>query len=132
MDTLGLLLAAVVIPPTLATRLVLERLVGRYDRLSDLGRWGLRRKQSGGRWSLELVRRPAGQHTFQVLPRRWVVERLRLVQLQRRSTTKPKPPKPVHRYDRTVDSLAVLLFRHPLRAYPNNWRKRACPLGDRS
>ena len=28
-----------------------------------------------GGWSLELVRRPAGQHTFQVLPRRWVVER---------------------------------------------------------
>ena len=26
-------------------------------------------------WSLELVRRPAGQKTFQVLPRRWVVER---------------------------------------------------------
>ncbi|MCH8061129.1 MAG: transposase, partial [Chloroflexi bacterium] len=24
---------------------------------------------------LELVRRPAHQHTFQVLPRRWVVER---------------------------------------------------------
>ena len=26
-------------------------------------------------WTLELVRRPAQQHTFQVLPRRWVVER---------------------------------------------------------
>ena len=28
-----------------------------------------------GGWTLELVRRPARQHTFQVLPRRWVVER---------------------------------------------------------
>ena len=31
-------------------------------------------KEMGG-WSLELVRRPSGQRTFQVLPRRWVVER---------------------------------------------------------
>ena len=27
-----------------------------------------------GGWDLELVRRPAQQRTFQVLPRRWVVE----------------------------------------------------------
>ena len=79
----GLLLAAV-IPPTfrIATaRLVLERLVGRYDRLQVIwadGAYGGKlvewAKLVGG-WSLELVRRPAGQHTFQVLPRRWVVER---------------------------------------------------------
>ena len=31
-------------------------------------------KEVGG-WSLELVRRPRQQPTFQVLPRRWVVER---------------------------------------------------------
>ena len=31
-------------------------------------------KDLGG-WSLELVRRPREQRTFQVLPRRWVVER---------------------------------------------------------
>ena len=28
-----------------------------------------------GGWDLELVRRPSGQHTFEILPRRWVVER---------------------------------------------------------
>ena len=103
-DTLGLLLAAVVHPADIqdrdGARLVLERLVGRYDRFtslqviwadgedtrdvpepskaslgtsraSKLVEWA---KLVGG-WSLELVRRPAGQHTFQVLPRRWVVER---------------------------------------------------------
>ena len=38
-----------------------------------------------GGWTLELVRRPAQQHTFQVLPRRWVVERtLGWLNLQRR------------------------------------------------
>ena len=31
--------------------------------------------QRCGGWKLELVRRPVQQHTFQVLPRRWVVER---------------------------------------------------------
>ena len=28
-----------------------------------------------GGWDLKLVRRPSGQHTFEILPRRWVVER---------------------------------------------------------
>ena len=92
-DTLGLLLAAVVHPADIqacpvprhgdrdGARLVLERLVGRYDRLQVIwadGAYGGKlvewAKLVGG-WSLELVRRPAGQHTFQVLPRRWVVER---------------------------------------------------------
>ena len=36
--------------------------------------WWQWAREVGG-WTLELVRRPAGQHTFQVLPRRWVVER---------------------------------------------------------
>ena len=84
-DTLGLLLAVAVHPADIqdrdGARLVLERLVGRYDRLQviwadgaysgKLVGWA---KMVGG-WSLELVRRPAQQHTFQVLPRRWVVER---------------------------------------------------------
>ena len=62
-------------------RLVLERLAGRYDRLQVIWADGTHggklvgwAKLVGG-WSLELVRRPAQQHTFQVLPRRWVVER---------------------------------------------------------
>ena len=28
-----------------------------------------------GRWRLEIVKRPANTHSFEVLPRRWVVER---------------------------------------------------------
>ena len=28
-----------------------------------------------GRWSVKIVKRPANAHTFEVLPRRWVVER---------------------------------------------------------
>jgi putative transposase len=84
-DTMGLLLAVVVHPADIQDRdgakLVLQRLLGRFPRLKliwadgayagKLVRWA---KRKGG-WLLELVRRPAQQHTFQVLPRRWVVER---------------------------------------------------------
>ena len=61
--------------------------LGRFPRLL-IWAWGLRRQigrvgQDGGRLDLELVRRPAQQHTFQVLPRRWVVERT-FPNLQRR------------------------------------------------
>jgi putative transposase len=82
---MGLLLAVVVHPADIQDRdgakLVLQRLLGRFPRLKliwadgayagKLVRWA---KRKGG-WLLELVRRPAQQHTFQVLPRRWVVER---------------------------------------------------------
>ena len=61
-----------------------------------------------GGWSLELVRRPAGQHTFQVLPRRWVVERtFGWFNLQRRlskdyeALCEITENLAVHRYDRT-------------------------------
>ena len=86
-DTLGLLLAAVVHPADIQDRDGGSVGIGTPGGslrpiASDLGRWGLRRQAGGtqwaklvGGWSLELVRRPAGQHTFQVLPRRWVVER---------------------------------------------------------
>ena len=84
-DTLGLLLAVAVHPANIQDRdgakLVLEGMVGQYPRLrviwadgaygGKLVQWA---KETGG-WSLELVRRPSGQRTFQVLPRRWVVER---------------------------------------------------------
>ena len=84
-DTLGLLLAVVVHPADVqdrdGARLVLQRLLGRFPRLQliwadeayggKLEEW----VRTVGGWSLELVRRPAQQHTFQVLPRRWVVER---------------------------------------------------------
>ena len=57
------------------------RLVGRFPRLKriwadgayagKLVEWA--RNMCG--WDLELVRRPTRQRTFQILPRRWVVER---------------------------------------------------------
>ncbi len=59
-DTLGLLLAVAVHPANIQDR----------DG-AKLVQWA---KEAGG-WNLELVRRPRQQHTFQVLPRRWVVER---------------------------------------------------------
>jgi len=84
-DTLGLLLAVVVHPADIqdrdGARLVLAQLMDRFPRLRVIwadGAYGGKlvgwAKTAGG-WTLELVRRPAQQHTFQVLPRRWVVER---------------------------------------------------------
>ena len=84
-DTLGLLLAVAVHPANIQDRdgakLVLEGMVGQYPRLKVIwadGAYGGKlvqwAKQMGG-WSLEVVRRPSGQRTFQVLPRRWVVGR---------------------------------------------------------
>ena len=59
----------------------LMRLVGRFPRLKriwadgayagKLVEWA--RNMCG--WDLEIVRRPTRQRTFQILPRRWVVER---------------------------------------------------------
>ena len=84
-DTQGLLLAVAVHPADIQDRdgakLVLQRPPGRFPRLEllwadgaysgKLVEWA---KRIGG-WRLEVVRRPVQQHTFQVLPRRWVVER---------------------------------------------------------
>ena len=85
-DTLGLLLAVVVHPADVqdrdGARLVLARLLGRFPRLQLIwadGAYGgklVKWAKTMGGWTLELVRRPAQQRTFQVLPRRWVVERL--------------------------------------------------------
>ena len=84
-DTLGLLLAVVVHPADIqdrdGARLVLARLLGRFPRLRVIwadGAYGGKLVQwanTAGGWILELVRRPSGQHTFEILPRRWVVER---------------------------------------------------------
>lgn len=82
---MGLLLAVVVHAANIQDRdgakLVLQRLLGRFPRLEriwadgayagKLVRWA---RRIGG-WRLEVVPRPPQQHTFQVLPRRWVVER---------------------------------------------------------
>ena len=84
-DTLGLLLAVVGHPADIqdrdGARLVLSPLAGRFPRLPVIwadGAYGgklVEWAQTVGGWSLELVRRPAQQHAFQALPRRWVVER---------------------------------------------------------
>ena len=61
--------------------MALAQLLGRFPRLQLIwadGAYGGKLVQwarTVGGWTLELVRRPAQQHTFQVLPRRWVVER---------------------------------------------------------
>ena len=84
-DILGLLLAVAVHPAGVqdrdGARLVLARLLGRFPRLRLIwadGAYGgklVEWAKTAGGWTLEMVRRPAQQHTFQVLPRRWVVER---------------------------------------------------------
>jgi transposase len=60
---------------------VLQRLLGRFPRLECIwadgayaGKLVPWARCTGG-WRLELVPRPARQHAFQVLPRRWAVER---------------------------------------------------------
>jgi putative transposase len=82
---MGLLLAVVVHPANIQDRdgakLVIDKLIGRFPRMrlvwADAGYagklvewvWAL----TG--WALEIVKRPRDSHRFQVLPRRWVVER---------------------------------------------------------
>lgn len=84
-DTLGLLLAVVVHAADVQDRdgakLVLSKLVGHFPRLrliwadggyaGHLEEWA----QGVGNWMLSIVRRDPELHRFQVLPRRWVVER---------------------------------------------------------
>ena len=84
-DTQGLLLAVAVHPANIQDRdgakLVLQRLLGHFPRLEQIwadgayaGKLVEWTRRIGG-WRLALVPRPPHQHTFQVLPRRWVVER---------------------------------------------------------
>lgn len=84
-DTLGLLVAVVVHPADIQDRdgakLVLAKLRDRLPRLrliwADAGYAGRLvtwvQVQTG--WRLAIVRRPRGRQRFEVLPRRWVVER---------------------------------------------------------
>ena len=84
-DTLGLLLTIVVHSANIQDRdgakLVLAKLVGRFPRLkliwADAGYAGqlVDWVHALGGWLLEIVRRPTDSHHFEVLPRRWVVER---------------------------------------------------------
>jgi putative transposase len=80
-----LLLAVVVHAASVQDRdgakLVLARLLGRFPRLvliwadggyaGKLVAWAL----AVGGWTLEIVARPEGAQGFQVLPKRWIVER---------------------------------------------------------
>ena len=84
-DTIGLLLAVVVhsadIQDREGAKLVINKLMGRFARLrliwADAGYAGqlVDWVMSLSGWVLEIVRRPRGSHHFEVLPRRWVVER---------------------------------------------------------
>ena len=85
---MGLLLAVVVHAANIQDRdgakLVLSKLLGRFPRLQLI--W-VRRRRTGyagrlvtwawatGRWLLTVVKRKPDSHHFEVLPRRWVVER---------------------------------------------------------
>ncbi len=84
-DTLGLLLVVVVHAANIqdhdGAKLVLAKLVGRFPRLkliwADGGYAGqlVEWARTFGGWLLEIVKRPPDSHHFEVLPRRWVVER---------------------------------------------------------
>ena len=84
-DTVGLVLAVVVHPADIQDRdgakLVLSKLLGRFPQLrliwDDAGYAGqlVEWVMSVSGWVLEIVRRPSSSHEFEVLPRRWVVER---------------------------------------------------------
>ena len=84
-DTIGLLLAVVVHAADIQDRdgakLVLSKLLGRFPRLKliwadaayagHLVDWA----HGLGGWLIEVVKRAKHSHGFEVLPRRWVVER---------------------------------------------------------
>jgi len=84
-DTMGLLLAVVVHAANIQDRdgakLVLTKLMGRFPRLkliwADAGYAGqlVEWVHALGGWLLDIVRRPSDSHHFELLPRRWVVER---------------------------------------------------------
>ena len=85
MDTTGLLLAVVIHAANIqdwdGAKLVLAKLLGRFPRLmiiwadaayaDRLVEWAW----ATGGWMLSVVRRNPDSHSFEVLPRRWVVER---------------------------------------------------------
>lgn len=84
-DTMGLVLAVVVHPADIQDRdgakLVIDRLLGKFPRLrliwADAGYAGklVEWVMAVSGWVLEIVKRPRNSQRFEVLPRRWVVER---------------------------------------------------------
>ena len=85
MDTTGLLLAVVIHAANIqdrdGARLVLAKLLGRFPRLQVIwagaayAGWLVAWAWATGGWLLRVVRRSPDSHQFEVLPRRWVVER---------------------------------------------------------
>ena len=85
MDTIGLVLAVVVHPADIQDRdgakLVIDKMIGRFPHLrlvwADAGYAGklIEWVWTLTGWALEIVKRPRDSHQFEVLPRRWVVER---------------------------------------------------------
>ena len=84
-DTIGLLLADVVHPADIQDRdgakPVINKLKRRFPRLrliwddADYAGRLVDWVMSSLGWTLKIVRRPRSSHQFEVLPRRWVVER---------------------------------------------------------
>ena len=84
-DTMGLLLAVVVHAADIQDRdgakLVLSKLQGRFPRLRLIWADGAYAGQlvnwasAMGGWLIQVVKRTMDSHSFEVLPRRWVVER---------------------------------------------------------
>ena len=84
-DTMGLLLAVVVHAADIQDRdgakLVLGKLLGRFPRLRLIWADGAYAGQlvdwafALGGWLIEVVKHAKNLHSFEVLPRRWVVER---------------------------------------------------------
>jgi len=84
-DTMGLLLAVVVHAADIQDRdgakLVLRKLLGRFPRLRLIWADGAYAGQlvdwafAFGGWLIQVVKHAKNLHSFQVLPRRWVVER---------------------------------------------------------
>ena len=84
-DTIGLLLAVVVHAADIQDRdgakLVLRNLLGRFPRLRLIWADGAYAGQlvdwafAFGGWLIQVVKHAKNLHSFQVLPRRWVVER---------------------------------------------------------
>lgn len=84
-DTMGLLLAVVVHAADIQDRdgakLVLRKLLGRFPRLRLIWADGAYAGQlvdwasALGGWLIEVVKHAKNLHSFEVLPRRWVVER---------------------------------------------------------
>ena len=82
---MGLPLAVVVHPANIQDRdgakLVINKLIGRFPRMrlvwADAGYAGklIEWVWAPTGWALEIVKRPRDSHHFEVLPRRWVVER---------------------------------------------------------